>query len=89
MTDSRNIPMTIFSANTMFIATLIEQGKPIMGYGKKLPLGKISAVVDGVITGFVDKNDNLDKASDIINIGLCDPIALDLKNNGKIDTLII
>ena len=36
MTDSRNIPMTIFSANTMFIATLIEQGKPIMGYGKKL-----------------------------------------------------
>ena len=42
MTDSRNIPMTIFSANTMFIATLIEQGKPIMGYGKKLPyVGKI------------------------------------------------
>ena len=52
MTDSRNIPMTIFSANTMFIATLIKQGKPIMGYGKKLPLGKIFAVTDGVITGF-------------------------------------
>ena len=62
MTDSRNIPMTIFSANTMFIATLIEQGKPIMGYGKKLPLGKIFAVTNGVITGFFDKNGNPDKA---------------------------
>nr|WP_321318642.1 hypothetical protein [uncultured Campylobacter sp.] len=49
----------------------------------------IFAVTDGVITGFVDKNGNPDKASDIINIGLCDLIALDLNNNGKIDTLII
>ena len=62
MTDSRNIPMTIFSANTMFIATLIEQGKPIMGYGKKLLyVGKIFAVTDGVITGCFDKNGDLDK----------------------------
>ena len=64
--------------------------KLIMRYGKKLPyVGKIFAVTNGVITGFFDKNGNLDKASDIINIDLCDPIALDLKNNGKIDTLII
>ena len=33
-----------------------------MRYGKKLPLGTIFAVTDGVITGCFDKNGNLDKA---------------------------
>ncbi|MDY4445670.1 hypothetical protein [Campylobacter sp.] len=37
--------------------------KLIMRYGKKLLyVGKIFAVTDGVITGFFDKNGNLDKA---------------------------
>ncbi|MDY4451273.1 MAG: hypothetical protein SPE37_04050 [Campylobacter sp.] len=46
-----------------FTVTLIEQARVItMRYGKKLPLGKIFAVTDGVITGCFDKNANLDKA---------------------------
>ena len=37
--------------------------KLILRYGKKLLyVGKIFAVTDGVITGFFDKNGNLDKA---------------------------
>ena len=42
MDDSRKIAMTSTSAYLAFTGTLIERGKEIMRYGKKLPyVGKI------------------------------------------------